>query len=440
MKNIQKYILLKTSLLGLFIAIAFTGCQSKEIPSPVELTDDGTWCWFSDPRAIYDDVTNKLVTGYVSSDGNILSMQYDLRTGEKNQIILYEGLEADDHDNPAFLKRADGYYQAFYTKHHNINLYSNMSMSPNDASEWGNAIVINPNGKPGIEKYGDDKYTYANPFMLKNENNRIYMFGRWIGFKPNITWSDDGGNTWADGRVMICPQPFTWIQRPYVKYYSNGESKIHIVFTDGHPRDEPTNSVYYVCYYNGAFHRANGEAICSIDSLPFEPKEATLVYDAKQTGARAWVYDVYADEKGNPSIAYARYPTEEEHIYHYAWFDGEAWHDKEVVNSGKWFPQTPEGEKEREPHYSGGLTIDPNHENTLFVSREVNGIFEIEQWKLIGDKWETKPITVHSATDQVRPYAVKNCSSETLLLWDSVEHYIHYTDFKTATMLARIPD
>lgn len=438
MRNLQKYIPLKTFILGLFVAIVLTGCHSNKISAPVDLTDDGTWCWFSDPRAIYDDTTNKLITGYVSSDGNIISLQVDLNTGEKKRTILYEGLEADDHDNPAFIKRADGRYLAFYTKHHNTNLYMNMSMKPNDASSWGNAMIINPNGKADVEKYGDNKYTYANPVMLKNENNRIYLFGRWIGFKPNITRSDNGFSTWADGRVMICPQPFTWIQRPYVKYYSDGESKIHIVFTDGHPRDEPTNSVYYACYYNDAFHRANGDIICSIDSLPFEPKEATLVYNAKKTGARAWVYDVYADDEGNPSIAYAQYPTEEEHIYHYAWFDGKKWNDKEIVNSGKWFPQTPEGETEREPHYSAGLTIDPNHQHSLFISRDVNSIFEIEQWKLVNDEWQTTPITENSASDQVRPYAVKSDRNETLLLWLSVDKYIHYTNFHTAVKLVEI--
>ena len=433
---------MKSILSTLLLVFLLSGCTTNKISQKVKLTDDGTWCWFSDPRAIYsEDDGGKLITGFVTSEGNIDAMEYNLTTGEKTSTILYEDLEADDHDNPAFVRRADGYYFAFYTKHHNTNLYVNMSTSPNDASEWGNAVVINPNGKPDLEKYGDNKYTYANPFLLKNENDRIYLFGRWIGFKPNMTWSDDGGSTWSDGRVVVCPQPFTWVQRPYVKYYSDGLGKIHMVFTDGHPRDEPTNSVYYACYYDGAFHRANGEVICTLEDLPFEPKEATLVYDAKQTGARAWVYDIFADENGNPSIAYARYPTEEEHIYHYAWFDGTNWFDKKIVNSGKWFPQTPEGKHEREPHYSGGLTIDPNHQHTLFISREVNAVFEIERWSFDEktDNWTSSPVTQNSLTEQVRPYAVKNCTEETLLLWDSVEHYIHYTDFKTATMLVRIP-
>lgn len=33
------------------------------------LTQDGAWCWFSDPRAIYVDGT--VVTGWVKKDGTI---------------------------------------------------------------------------------------------------------------------------------------------------------------------------------------------------------------------------------------------------------------------------------------------------------------------------------------------------------------------------------
>lgn len=433
---------MRNLIFALLTIFYFSSCNLNKEQKPVMLTDDGTWCWFSDPRAIYSEQDGgTLITGFVTSKGNVDALEYNLSTGDKTQTILHQELEVDDHDNPAFVRRADGYYYAFYTKHHNTNLYTNMSMSSKSATEWGNAVVINPNGKPDIEEYGDDKYTYANPFLLKNENNRIYLFGRWIGFKPNMTWSNDSGNTWVDGRVVVCPQPFSWAQRPYVKYYSDGLSKIHMVFTNGHPRDEPTNSVYYACYYDGAFHRANGEVICTLEELPFEPNEATLVYNAKLTDNRAWVYDIFADENGNPSIAYAQYPTEEEHIYHYAWFDGTTWFDKEIVNSGKWFPQTPEGKHEREPHYSGGLTIDPNHQHTLYISLEVNDVFEIERWSFDEktDNWNSLAITQNSTQDQVRPYVVKNCLDETLLLWNSVEHYIHYTDFKTATMLARIP-
>jgi hypothetical protein len=416
--------------LNLFI---FTAC--KTVPQTIMLSDDGTWCWFSDPRAIVTQ-SGDLLTGFVTEDGSVASIQYNRKTTEKRYSVFNEKLEVDDHNNPAFLQRNDGHLLAFYTEHHRHNLYMNVSVKPNDASRWEPAVAINPNGGDHLEKYGDNKYTYANPIELANEKNRIYLFGRWLGFKPNISWSDDGGKTWAESKVVVANEPFTWQQRPYVKYYSDGKSKIHMVFTDGHPRDERFNSVYYAYYEKGAFYRANGELICTIDSLPFETDQATMVYDASITGHRAWVFDVYANAEGNPAIAYALYPTENVHIYHYTWFDGEKWSDLELVNSGKWFPQTPAGRNEREPHYSGGLTISPTSGHELFISLTRNNVFEIEKWELDADKsiWKTTAITQNSTNHQVRPYAIKN-SDKTMVLWNAVERYVHYTDYKTKLMM-----
>lgn len=415
--------------------------QSYSQTPAIELTDDGTWCWFSDPRAIWlPDQGGTLVAGFVTSEGTVAAMQYELNSGKKKISSLFDKLETDDHNNPAFaISPTDGKILAFYTRHHNTDLYLNRSEQRGDAGSWEPVVTINPNGQSDIEKYGDNKYTYANPFVLSGEHGRIILFGRWIGFKPNMAWSDDGGITWSEGQVVISPKPFSWGQRPYVKYYSDGKERIHMVFTDGHPRDEAYNSVYYACYFRGAFFRADGSLICTVNQLPFEPREATLVYDARKTGLRAWVYDIVADKKGNPAIAYARYPSETVHVYHYAWFKKGKWYDREIVHSGKWFPQTPEGQKEREPHYSGGMSLCPSQKNVVYLSRQVNGVFEIEKWSWKTDRecWVSAPLTSNSSSDQIRPYVVKNYprKDHALVLWNSVDRYVHYTDFHTRVLL-----
>lgn len=434
--NNYRLILILVGAIMLFLLPERAGAQSRKY----NLTNDGTWCWFSDPRAIYlPNDHGVLMTGYVTEEGSVASLLFNPRTSFMQQSLLNSKLEVDDHNNPAFIQTNDSTVLAFYTMHHNSNLYMQTAKLKKGIMNWSDPDTINPNGKADLERFGDNKYTYANPCMLSGENDRIYLFGRWIGFKPNMTWSDDGGKSWADGRVIISPNPFTWEQRPYVKYFCDGKDKIHIVFTDGHPRDEEFNSVYYACYSHGAFYRANGEKICTIDQLPFEPKEATLVYDARSTKERAWVFDIVADSAGNPAIAYARYPSTKEHLYHYAWFDGKIWNDREVVNSGKWFPHTPKGETEREPHYSGGMALDPRHPNYLYISRQVLNVFEIEQWIYLPDqdKWLHYPITKDSKNDQVRPYVVKNTPKDagTMLLWNNVDRYIHYTNFKTGVSL-----
>ncbi len=416
----------------LFLGICFTTGYGQGLPQPTVLTDNGAWCWFSDPRAVYYD--GKTYTGWVKDDGSVEVGAFDYQTGAVTTQIIYPRLEVDDHNNPAFVIRPDGHLLAFYTKHHKEDLYVSVTKNPEDITAWEPPKVLHPNDPALVEKYGDDRYTYANPFMLSDENNRLYLFGRWTGFKPNMTWSDDGGLTWTQAKVVVCPLPIDPGQRPYVKYYSNGKDKIHMVFTDGHPRNEPANSVYYAYYQKGAFFRADGHKICTIDELPFEPKEASLVYDARKTGNRAWVWDICEEAGGYPVVAYTRLPEATDHRYHYARYDGKQWLDYEICKAGQWFPQTPEGEEEREQHYSAGISIDPQHPSVVFLSRPVQEVFEIEQWTTAdgGKSWASTPVTQHSAYDQVRPFVVGNVPEEqgTSVLWMENKRYVHYTDYQ----------
>lgn len=428
-------------ILGVFL-IACNGCkapekieESEKIRKPEVLSQDGTWCWFSDPRSIYrHNGKAEIVTGWVTKDGSIESAILDLESGEKVVQNVSPQLEVDDHANPAFIELANKDVLMLYAKHSDQYIRINRLASSNDT--FGPLNKVDPFDEAEQAKFPNNRrVTYANPFALRAEQDRIYCFGRWTGFKPNVCWSDDGGNTFSKSKVFITNYPFDPGNRPYVKYYSDGQSKIHIVMTDGHPRNEPTNSVYYAYYENGAFWKADDTKICNIDEIPFEPLQASIVYQATDETGRAWVYDIAADPEGNPVVLYARYPEETEHIYHYARYNENSWDDHKICDSGQWFPQTQEGKVEREPHYSGGLTIDPMDVNTLFVARERKKVFEIEKMTTTdsGKSWEITPITTNSKYDNVRPIVPRNRRAEDplMVLWMVNERYVHYTDYQT---------
>ncbi len=408
--------------------------QSSGQSSAGYLTDDGAWCWFSDPRAIMAD--GYVISGWVKANGTVEAVKFDPASESIRTAALYYRLEQDDHDNPAFTLNGKGEILAMYTRHGFKDLFINRSKEYRDDLVFSGAQLIHPVSREELKKFPKETITYANPVHLKEENNRIYCFGRWTGYKPNMMWSDDGGTTWSKSRVFITNYPFDPNNRPYVKYFSDGESKIHIVFTDGHPRVEPTNSVYYAYYEKGAFYKASGEKICTMGQIPFEPEEASMVYEASETTGRAWIADVGQDRQGNPVILYTRSPDISNHEYWYARHTGNTWIDNKICNSGKWFPQTPEGEKEREVHYFGGMTIHPDNGNIVYLSRQVDGVFEIERWETddMGNSWTKEAITERSDYDNVRPYmprGLRGGSSE-IVLWMENQKYIHYTDYKTS--------
>lgn len=398
------------------------------------LTNDGSWCWFSDPRAIVVD--ENILTGWVKADGTIEAALLNTKSDSIQTSELYYKLEADDHNNPAFLLNSHNEIIVMYTRHSKKDMFINTLADYKNGFYFTPARLIHPFSNEEFEEFPRQTMTYANPILVANENNRIYCFGRWTGFKPNMMWSDDEGSNWSKSRVFITNYPFDINNRPYVKYFSDGKSRIHIVFTDGHPRDEPTNSVYYAYYEDGAFYKASGEQICTIEQIPFEPKDASIVYTSNPSKGRAWIADIGHDEQNLPVILYTRSPTETNHEYWYARYTVNGWSDKKICNSGKWFPQTPEGQKEWETYYFGGMTVHPDNAEIVYLSRQVNGIFEIERWETedLGNSWKSEAITENSLYDNVRPYIPRRLKAgeKEILLWMENQKYIHYTNYKTS--------
>ncbi|MBX2924988.1 MAG: BNR-4 repeat-containing protein [Chitinophagaceae bacterium] len=427
--------MIRTSLLFLFSLLAFSGIKAQQ---PQLLTNDGAWCWFSDPRAIYTNTKKAMIiTGWIDKTGNVYAASLDPGSGKIESKKLYPQLEIDDHDNPAFLELADGNILSQYTWHNGtvngMGVIQNTTDQPYDVAHFGSPVVFKPYAEELVKKYKKQTYSYANPFMLKAEQNRLYSFGRWIGFKPNMITSTDNGKTWSEPKVVITSAALDVNNRPYVKYHSDGRSKIHLLFTDGHPNNEPLNSVYYCYYENNAFWRADGTRICTVDNLPFHPEDASVVYKATPATGKAWIFDIVIDRKGRPVVAYTRYPTNREHLYYYAVYNKGKWEDHRLINSGTWFPEDEEGKKQREENYSGGMTLDPQDPSTVYFSHQVNGVFELSKATTgnFGKSWKIIPITRNSTFNNVRPVIprYKKKADPTILLWMQCRKYLHYTDY-----------
>ncbi len=401
------------------------------------LSDDGAWCWFSAPAAIYrhNKVANEVITGWITSDGTLQTALLNLNTGKNEIQTITAQLDKDDHANPAFVELKNKEILMFYSKHYDQKVRVNHLSANSKTLNFGKTIEHDIYDEDELKRYPYKRVTYANPAVLSAEKGRLYCFGRWTGFKPNIAWSDDNGQSFTKSKVFISNKKFSNTNRPYVRYYSDSKSKVHLVFTDGHPRDEASNSIYYACYEKGAFWKADGTKICDMKDIPFEPMDATIIYKANAKDGRAWVYDIAADKKGRPVVLYTRYPKETEHLYHYAAYDGDKWIDTEICHSGKWFPQTPEGKKEPEPHYSAGMTFNPYEPGTIYLSREVNGVFEIEKrvTQNNGITWDITPITQNSKYDNVRPVVPKNMmkKDKPVVMWMVNRKYVYYTNFDT---------
>ena len=393
---------------------------------------DGAWCWFQDPRAVY--VKGRFERTYASwmqSDGKLMAGWMDHSTHKIHTTIIKEKWDVDDHNTASLLVLPDQRLMLFYARHNKQGLRARISAEPESIDAW----------EPEITVADTPRITYSHPVYL-SEEKKFYVFWRGETWKPTFATSSDGRH-WSKPRVLLQQQGREARDiRPYLKVGNDGKSTIHFTFTDGHPRNEPTNSVYYMQYSKGKLRRVDGSVIASMKSIEaVSHLDCDLVYDARPTGARAWVWDVAQDADGSPVILYTRHPKETDHRYHWARWTGQQWQDVELCKAGQWFPETPPGIVEPEPHYSGGMSLNQGNPFQLCGARQVNGIFEIVSWNSFdeGKSWVERPITKNSRQLNVRPVVPVGAREGNAHVLFMSGTYRHYTDYHTSIQWRPLP-
>jgi len=418
---------MQPSLLSLALFGAATLAWSTE---PILFNDDGGWCWFQDERVVIH--RGRLVIGSVAAGihdearrGDVEVLTYDLASGRKTLSELHDRLQLDDHDAPALWVRPDGRWLAIYTKHGSENrFYCRLSVRQ-DPTEWGPERTIVPSETSRI--------TYSNVHYLAKEK-RLYNFFRGLdnSFKPSYAFSDDLGETWTRGNVII-QVPGKFRHRPYARYASNSADTIHIFYTDGHPRNYD-NSAYHVYYRAGKLYRSDGTLIGSLAEGLKEPGDGMRVF-AGDADNVAWVSDIHLDRKGRPYVAYsvqeggAAVPEQEhgqDHRYRYARWDGSRWRDYEIAYAGS---RLYAGEND----YTGNIALDPADPGTLYISTNadprtgrplISRSDGRRHWEIFrgrspdgGRNWQWTAITRDSTCDNIRPTVPAPEGGYAAVLW-----------------------
>lgn len=406
------------------------------------MTFNGVWSWFSDPRAVYyEGKYKRTYAGWIDNYGDVHIGYYDHDTKKIASIVIYDNLEIDDHDNPSILFDDDGRLLVFFNTHLQDErpLFMRTSEKPEDIEDWLPIKELYLNDDSRYTDAQVRRHTYTNPIRLSKEAGKIYLFWRGIDLKPSYSVSLDNGKIWSKGEILFIPEEQKELKAPYTKVYSDGGSKIHFTFTDGHPTKEKKNGLYYMYYENGAFYKANGKKIKELYQLPVFQSEMDVIFESDTV--KSWNWDIAQDAKGNPIVTYAKFPDENTHIYTYASFINNEWKSYDLITVNGRFPETRAETTEPEPHYAGGIVIDHETPNTVYLSVKRDDFFEIEQWTTEnnGKSWKVKKITENSTKNNVRPFAVRGAKKENPLqvLWlqnTKYSYYAHDTRGKTEAL------
>ena len=180
------------SLYSILSLLTFFACtQTSPLPGEayLPLADDGAWCWFSDPRAIYfQGKYRRTYAGWIDKKGNVIAGYYDHDSKTIKTNIVHAELEVDDHDNPGLFLDNNGKLWLTYSKHGGDRIYLVKAKNAEDISTWEPTRSLQLND---TVKYPEasNTYTYTNLYQVADEQNTLYLFRQNENFsrRPGFT-------------------------------------------------------------------------------------------------------------------------------------------------------------------------------------------------------------------------------------------------------------
>jgi autotransporter-associated beta strand protein len=448
MNNTMKN-LIRAALLGCGIVCAPVSSHAQT--NFATLASDGAWTWFNDPRALFNN--GILYFGYNrAADGSAVLSALNLQSGIVTNLWTSSLTLVDDHYVPGLLVKQDGTMLAIYSRHQNDQFFMyrlSTGTNPVTASAWG-AEKRNNTGTTV-----SSGMTYSNPFQLAAESGRIYNFARYLNYNPNVFTSTDGGATWSTPTILI--QTGTGGTRPYVKYCSDYNQRIDFFYTDAHPDNTPT-SLYDLYYQNGAFYKTDGTFVKNYVDLPIlhdSGERGSVIYQYSDTAqsdpnqwiptGRAWCWEIAYQTNGAPFCVFqvkvdnvtGTSWSDARIYYYYARWTGTNWQKKFIAQAGRPLYNG-------QPDYGGGMCLDPQDPNTIYISTDAANPFDLttttnvplgadyQIWKGVtadgGLTFTWQAITGSSTVDNLRPYIPRRFGGEPCVLWFRGT-YVSYTSF-----------
>lgn len=410
------------------VKIIFTRYDESLTFDGYEMDDEAAWCWFADPRSISytsgDGEIDVTIIGYIDVHGSIKATQINNNTGKVDEVLIRSNIQPDDHNNPTFLVLPDERIMVFYSRHTDERCFwYRVSEKPGDITTLGEEKCLPTSAAT----------TYPSPFILSKDPEHIYLCWRGINWHPTIAKLDIPDE---NGDTQFVFGPYQTVQstaaRPYVKYASNGEDKIFMSYTTGHPDQEATNWLYFnqINIEDMTLEDINGNTLSKIGekTLAVNTKDECRSFAIDTSGGvRDWLWQVAVADDGEPIVAMVKINgAKTSHDYYYVKHDNGEWVKTFLTNAGGHFHRS-----NTELCYSGGMGIDTDEPNVIYCSVPIDGafgkVYEIVKYTMSPDgrKIEkTEQITKNSEKNNVRPFVIPSSEGKDIrLIWMNGDYY-----------------
>ena len=384
---------------------------------------DGAWGYFGNPRAVH--ARGVTYFGFVNSRGDVGVAAFDHRKRSTGRKILSPRFGKDDHNNPSLWVRPDGRIVAFWSPHSGrylprvgpSRLYRRISCRPRSIRCFGPTRVIE--GNTGANRLG---YTYPSS-VYAPATRTAWLFWRGGDWRPTYARSRDGGLTWTRPRTLLSGG-----RKVYAVYAADGEDGFHVAVMP----DNPTvgrNSVHYLHYRRGRWHRADGRAVGRLaDAIPLYRGDRLYPRPVNRSD-NAWVLDVAEDRRGRPVVLYRVAGGRNRGYWRGRW-TGTHWRQDRILRSGHL----------RTGASFGGATLDHEDPRVVYLSRIRGGRSQIVVAVSDDDgrRWSLTPITEPSRVPNLRPTSPLGLRRGTAVLWMRGP-YKDFEHFRTRIRVVTLP-
>ena len=384
-----------------------------------DLTDDGGWCWFQDPRALrHVDTEDQTYAAWVSNPGDIEIGSYDHNTGEVTTTTLSAAFNDDDHVAPGLVVRPDGKIIAFWSDHNGDPIYYKISSSAEDISSFGTEQTVSPS----------TEHDYENPRYF---GSTLYLFYRNGSNNLAFITSSDDGSSWSSEQELSTASGYG--QYFKISQVENGRVDIALTHAEGNT-DGSKNDVRHIYFDGDTAYASDGTSLGSESggTLPISHSDATAIWDTSATGKQAWVWDC-ATHGGTPEVVYAQFDSREDHNYRWARYENGSWTDTHLTDGGMFITTGARNEF----YYSGGIALDHDAPGKCYLSAGDHHSSKIQRWTT-GDGGETWKYTdfAGGTRQNVRPVVPRNAHEDLPVTWMKGQ-YNHFSGngYETAVKL-----
>jgi hypothetical protein len=368
--------------------------------------------WWIHPLAKrHVDLQDKTYLGYTDSQGYSGVASIDNRTGQIIKTRLMRNSSADDHNAAAVDILPDGRIIAAYAGGHNTSttMAIRISTRRENIEEFGEEILIET-GK---------HVSYA---QLYQKNNRYWLFFRLD--KTNWAYASSADGSFWDAPVEIITSDVQY----YVKIADTSDDSLLRLVMYSHPNVGDTNiRLGFFDTQTREVKLADGTVL----GTQGVSKDLFPIILPVEENKNNRLLDVAVTDPGLTVMAYAEFTDSSDAAYKIAYFQ-DSLKIASLINAGQSFYEY--------SVYVGGVAFGYNPD-TVFLSREEDGIWYIEKWQTSDQTLFVKTEFIHqSALGQVAIRPILELEGDKLIWQEGYYNPDSYSDFYTNYQYIKVRD